>query len=201
MERPIRPATLFVTVGLPGSGKTTRATVLAAQFHAIRLTPDDWMIPLFAHHDADGKRHVLEGRFIWLASSALEAGINVVLDFGLWGKDERSALKHLAYRAGSECQLVYLPIDPEEQSRRVEYRFAHTPHSTFAVTKSDVQQWRSQFQEPDEVELLSPDPGPVPVGFETWEAWTAARWPSSLQSSSDDPIPRPYRDINGGPIA
>jgi predicted kinase len=63
MERLTLRGKLFVTVGLPGSGKTTRAKELAAEFSAIRLTPDDWMIPLFDHNDSDDKRDVLEGRW------------------------------------------------------------------------------------------------------------------------------------------
>jgi predicted kinase len=39
--------TLLLTVGLPGAGKTTRARQLATEFNALRLTPDEWMIPLF----------------------------------------------------------------------------------------------------------------------------------------------------------
>lgn len=38
--------TLFLTVGLPGAGKTTRARQLAKEHSALRLTPDEWMIPL-----------------------------------------------------------------------------------------------------------------------------------------------------------
>lgn len=45
--------TLFVMVGLPASGKT-RARELAESQHAIRLTPDEWMIPLFGEPEADG---------------------------------------------------------------------------------------------------------------------------------------------------
>jgi predicted kinase len=171
---------LFVTVGLPASGKTTRAKELAAEFAAVRLTPDDRMIPLFNHNDADGKRDVLEGRFIWLAMRALEHGINVVLDFGVWARDERSALKHLASKIGAECELVYIPIDPDEQMRRVKARFATAPDTTFVITEGDLAQWRNQFQEPDQQELLSPEPGRLPAGFTSWEAWTASRWPTSL---------------------
>ena len=171
---------LFLTVGLPGSGKTTRAKELEAEHAALRLTPDDWMIPLFNDNDAGGKRDVLEGRFIWLAMRALERGTNVVLDFGVWSRDERSALKHLAAKIGAEFELVYLPIHHAEQMQRVNSRFATAPETTFVMTEGDLAQWRSQFQEPDEEELLSREPGPVPEGFTSWEAWTADRWPTSL---------------------
>lgn len=73
-------------VGLPASGKTTRAKQLEEERQALRSTPDEWMIPLFNDNDADGKRNVLEGRLIWLALGALDHGIDVILDFGVWSK-------------------------------------------------------------------------------------------------------------------
>jgi hypothetical protein len=45
---------------------------------------------------------VLEGRLIWLAPEALRLGTSVILDFGFWARDERSALRWLA---------LYLPVD------------------------------------------------------------------------------------------
>ena len=104
-----RAATLVLMVGLPGAGKTTRARELAATHQALRLTPDHWMIPLFGEPMADGKRFVLEGRLISVALQALRLGTSVVLDYGLWGRDERSALRWLARPAGAACQVVYLP--------------------------------------------------------------------------------------------
>src|SRR6267378_2034092 len=74
---------MFVMVGLPASGKTSRARELASAWSALRLTPDEWMIPLFGQEQPEGKRNVLEGRLIWLALSALRIGVNVVLDFGV----------------------------------------------------------------------------------------------------------------------
>jgi hypothetical protein len=59
--------------------------------------------------EADGKRDVIEGRFVWLAMRTLRLGVNVILDFGVWGKDERSALRALATDAGANCELVYSP--------------------------------------------------------------------------------------------
>ena len=80
-----RAATLLLMVGLPGAGKTTQAKELTAAHRALRLTPDEWMIPLFGEPMADGKRFVLEGRLITVALQALRLGTSVVLDFGLWG--------------------------------------------------------------------------------------------------------------------
>ena len=69
-----RVATLFLIVGLPGAGKTTRAKELAAKHRALRLTPDEWMIPLFGDSMADGKRFVLVGRLISVALQVLRLG-------------------------------------------------------------------------------------------------------------------------------
>ena len=99
-------ATVFLMVGLPGAGKTTRAKELAATHRALRLTPDHWMIPLFGDSMAQGKRWVLEGRLISLALQALSLGVSVVLDYGLWSRDERSALRYLARRASATCRVV-----------------------------------------------------------------------------------------------
>ena len=39
-------ATMILLVGLPGAGKTTVGKKLAKEQSALRLTPDEWMIPL-----------------------------------------------------------------------------------------------------------------------------------------------------------
>jgi hypothetical protein len=41
-------------------------------FLTLRLTPDEWMIPLFDDPQPAGKRDVLEGRLIWLGLEALK---------------------------------------------------------------------------------------------------------------------------------
>ncbi len=172
--------TMFVMVGLPAAGKTSRARELASARSALRLTPDEWMIPFFGQEQPEGKRNVLEGRLIWLALSALRIGVNVVLDFGVWGKDERSALRALAASVGAKSELVYLQVDEAEQWRRVEARSLTDDATTFEMTKADLEGWLQVFQPPDEAELESADIDPPPAGFESWEAWVAQWWPTSL---------------------
>ena len=150
-------ATMLLMVGLPGAGKTTRAEELVAAHRALRLTPDHWMIPLFGDSMAGGKRFVLEGRLISVALQALRLGTSVVLDYGLWGRDERSALRWLARSAGAACQVIYLPVDKNVQLARIAHRRETTPHQTFQMSEADVDAWREQFQVPEDREpaLLS----------------------------------------------
>ncbi len=172
-------AKLLLMVGLPGAGKTTRAEELAAAHRALRLTPDEWMISLFDGSQPDGKRDLLEGRLIALALQALQLGTNVVLDFGLWSRDERSALRWLATSAGASCQVIYLPVDKDVQRARIAHRQATAPHTTFPMTEADLDRWQMQFQAPDAAELdgggTVPEP---PPGWPDWPAWAADRWPS-----------------------
>lgn len=172
-------ATMFLIVGLPGAGKTERAKALAAMHSALRLTPDAWMIPLFGDPQPPGKRDILEGRLIWLALEALRLGTNVVLDFGLWGRDERSSLRWLARSVGASSEIIYLPLDRATQIERIQDRWRRTPHDTFVITEADVDSWRSQFEAPDAAELAAGKIPKPPSAWSDWAAWAADRWPTS----------------------
>ncbi len=166
-----RVATLVLMVGLPAAGKTTRAKELAATHQALRLTPDHWMIPLFGEPMADGKRWVLEGRLISVALQALRLGTSVVLDYGLWGRDERSALRWLARSAGAACQVVYLPVDKNVQLARIAHR-----------QETNVDAWREQFQVPDAAELDGGEIPAPPAGWPGWPEWAVDHWPTCTDS-------------------
>lgn len=165
-------------VGLPGAGKTTKARQLAEEHGALRLTPDDWMIPLFGEAEADGKRDVLEGRMLWLALEAVKLGTNVVVDYGCWSRDERSAIRWLAEAEDAGFRMVYLPVDEETQRARIARRWATTPEETLPMTEADILNARAHFEEPDAAELEGRGAAGPPVGWTGWREWAADRWPS-----------------------
>lgn len=172
-----KPARLYLLVGLPGAGKTTRARQLEVEARALRFTPDEWMISLFGRNDP-AARDVLEGRLIWTALRALELHTNVILDFGLWGRDERSSLRWIARRLGATSQVIYLSIDHAAQRERVRNRIVESPEQTWQMSEDELVKWRAQFDEPDEAELhgtVIPEP---PPGYPSWSTWAARRWPS-----------------------
>jgi predicted kinase len=142
------------------------------------------MLPLFGDSMAGGVRHVLEGRLIAMALDAFGLGVKVVVDFGVWAKDERSALRWLASTVGAECALVYVAIDAPEQARRAGELIETTAEPTFPLTQTDLNEWRGRFQPPDADELPGVDLDPPPSGFHSWRDWIAHWWPISLGQRS-----------------
>jgi len=170
--------TLFLTVGLPGAGKTTRAKALAREYSILRLTPDDWMSPLFGHNDAAGRRDILEGRFVWVAHEVLVSGSSVILDFGCWSPDERYAIRATAGLAGAEFSLEHLTVEESVRQARCDLRWDQTPETTFEMTSADHDLYVSQYQAPTEEELsYGPIPEP-PAPFVSWAHWASDRWPT-----------------------
>jgi predicted kinase len=110
----------------------------------------------------------------------LRLGLDVVLDFGVWARDERSALRWLSAQAGADCELVYMAVSELERRRRVEARFVAEPSSTYKEIHDDFETRAQKFQPPEQDELSSSPADPPPSGYHTWASWAAERWPSAI---------------------
>ncbi|WP_308257835.1 AAA family ATPase [Pseudonocardia lacus] len=172
--------TLHLTVGLPGVGKTTLARELERAGGALRLTPDEWMVPLFGVRwtEFDGKRDVLEGRLVWVGHQVLRAGGSVILDFGCWSSEERHALRAIAGLAGADFALHYVTLPEDERRERATRRWREAPEQTFAMTDDDHERFRALFTPPTTDELRGCSPPQPPAPFESWPAWASDRWPT-----------------------
>jgi predicted kinase len=172
--------TLFLTVGLPGTGKTTVARRIEVEENALRLTKDEWAKALYGLANPRPASDVIEGRLIEIGLRALELGINVVIDFGLWGRDERSALRQAAADLGAAVEMRYLELPPTEQRRRLDRRQAQEPHTTWHMSDRELVEWAALISVPTPGELDGSEPaGGPPTGFATWEQWRRDRWPPS----------------------
>lgn len=187
MERPLvgvvmttRP-TLFLTVGLPGTGKTTEARRVEVEEKALRLTKDEWVKALYGLANPPSASDVIEGRLIEIALRALELGVNVVIDFGLWGRDERSALRQAAADLGASVTMCYFQLTPAEQRQRLDRRLAEEPHTTWHMSDEELATWAALMSIPTPGELDGSEPvDDPPAGFATWDEWREHRWPAVI---------------------
>lgn len=172
---------LFLMVGLPGTGKTTEARRIEAECPALRLSKDEWVKALYGDDNPPAASDVIEGRLVEMGLRALELGLHVVIDFGLWGRDERSALRAAAADVGATVSMRFLDLDPAEQRRRIDQRQAEEAHTTWEMSDEELAGWTEAFDAPTGGELDGSEPidGP-PAGFATWDEWRRHRWPASV---------------------
>jgi predicted kinase len=145
-------------VGLPFSGKTTLAKKLERECSALRLTPDEWQVPLFGQdaqepeHDA---RHSLIEAMLWkIASRALELGTNVILDFGFWAREEREEYRSRAQQLGASSEVHFLDVPEDELLRRLAQRNSLPSHESFYISIEMMKPWMAFFQRPAPDELV-----------------------------------------------
>src|SRR6185437_14106004 len=154
----MRQPTLFLTVGLPGTGKTTAARRIEIEQKALRLTKDEWVKALYGGENPTSAQDVIEGRLIQIGLRALELGNNVVIDYGLWSRDERSALRQAASDVGATVVVCYFDLPPAEQRLRLARRLADAPQETWPISEPELVEWASQFDIPTPGELDGSEP-------------------------------------------
>lgn len=86
----------------------------------------------------------------------VEADIDVVLDWGFWGKASRDAVKTFYEQHGIQVQLHYLAIDDETVKKRMEKRNRAVKagkEQAYFVDEGLAKKCLSLFEEPVENEI------------------------------------------------
>jgi predicted kinase len=150
-------ATLHLMCGLPCSGKTTLAKQLEQTHTALRLTPDEWHTRLFGQDlgdEAHNERHNLIETMLWeVAARVLSLGTNVILDFGVWAREEREDFRARAAKLGASSEVHFLNVSQEELLKRLAARNAQLPPNTFKIPEEALRSWTEIFQSPTADEL------------------------------------------------
>ncbi|HEY3783328.1 MAG TPA: AAA family ATPase [Fimbriimonadaceae bacterium] len=157
----IRKPTLYLLCGLPGSGKTTLAKRLEQENSALRFTPDEWMVPLYGDGicepntlDQWNLAHDRVEKVQWqLAEKALLLGVNVVLDFGVWAREERDDFRARTAALGARSELLYLEESLDVLKERVKARNENAGKGTYLISEAELEEWSTQFESPTPDEL------------------------------------------------
>jgi len=150
-------ATLHLMVGLPCSGKTTLARALEHQHSALRLTPDEWHIRLFGQDaedpEHDGRHRLIETLQWDVASRTLALGMDVILEFGFWAREEREDYRSRARQLGASSEVHVLDAPAGELLRRLAQRNAQPSVLAFNIPEEMMRPWIASFQKPTPEEL------------------------------------------------
>jgi hypothetical protein len=148
-QRPV----LITFCGLPGSGKTTIAKEVEKTTGAVRLNVDEWVAALGADFWDDAFRHKLHAQLYEHGLTLLKLGQSIIVEDGLWTRDERERLREVAHKLGAAIEIHYFDVPFDELWRRLEARNALGAFGTVPITKELLQACLPRFQPPDEAEL------------------------------------------------
>ena len=148
-QRPL----LITFCGLPGAGKTTIAKELEKTTGAVRLNTDEWVAALGVDFFDDEFRDKLQVRLYEHGITLLKLGQSIILEDGLWRRDERDRLREVAHKLGAAVEIHYLDLPFDELWRRLEARNAMGACGTVPITKELLRACLPRFQRPGEAEL------------------------------------------------
>lgn len=144
--------------GLPGSGKTRLASELAASMPAVRMCPDDWMRSAGIDLWDDSARSRIESFQLELALDLLRAATHVVIEWGVWSRAERDALRDAGRAVGACVELRHLHAPVDELWRRIEARDSEGRWGSRSITRAELESWWAAYEVPSAVELAAYDP-------------------------------------------
>lgn len=147
-------AKVMMTCGKLCSGKSTYARKLKDETGAVILSMDELMLALFP--EGAGEKHDIyvkrtEQYLLNQSLQILETGTDVILDWGLWTREQRERIRAFYTAHSIQNEIYYLRIPDEEWARRIQKRNAKKQEgesSGYYVDEGLLRKFNRIFEEP-----------------------------------------------------
>ncbi|MFC1887224.1 AAA family ATPase [Candidatus Cloacimonadota bacterium] len=162
-----RKPVAHVICGFIASGKTTFAKKLEDETGAIRFTKDDWIIEIFGNDLTTEELEQYDDPIIRLAEDiafrCLRSGKDIIIDDGLWVREQRDDMRNRIQNAGAECKLYYMNCSMELMRQRALGRKKNKAKDSFHVDEVMFDHYLKYFQPmEDDEEYLLVETGDIP---------------------------------------
>ena len=155
-------AKVILICGKICSGKSTYAEQLRIQNNAVLLSTDEITLALFGQHCGDNHDEYVERTQNYLFNKSLElieVGINVILDWGFWMKEERDYAREFYNSRNIDCEFHYIDISNETWQARLKKRNSEIlarETSAYYVDDNLAAKFASMFEVPskDEIDVI-----------------------------------------------
>ncbi len=121
------------------------------------LNADSWVCQLYpedAEAAARDERKFLVHQLQWrLVEQLLASDISVILDWGVWSREERDHYRRRARELGAQVQTVFVDAPIETLHERVASRNLDLPPGTFRISPEELDEWAAIFEPPTPDEL------------------------------------------------
>ncbi len=150
---------VILTCGKICCGKTTYAQKLCKENNAILLSVDEITLALFGRDAGENHDTYVERTEKYLFEKSIElieSGINVVLDWGFWMKEERDYAREFYNSRNIACEFHYIDISDNTWKARLKKRNSEVlaeETSAYYVDDGLAQKCASIFEVPSEDEI------------------------------------------------
>ena len=150
---------VIITCGKIGAGKSTYAEKLRIKEKAVLLSCDEITLALFDGNVGEKHDEIVERCQKYLFGKSLEiieVGSNVVLDWGLWMKEERTEAREFYMAHNVPWEIHYVYVSDEQWQKNLEKRNADVlagRTSAYFVDEGLAAKFDGIFEEPERSEV------------------------------------------------
>lgn len=159
LRKGIRMAKVFMICGKICSVKSTQAQKIRSRCQAVILSVDEIILALFGQDVGKVLDDYVAKTKKYLYQKSLEvidSGIDVILDWGFWTREEREHARRFYSSRNIECEMQYIDIDSDEWRMRMQKRNQSVQEKKFDayyVSEDLVAKFENIFQEPERDEV------------------------------------------------